>query len=564
MANRSDVKQMADSSSDGLSRRALLRGLAMTIGAAALAPSTLENCFGEPAPAIAELRAAARDWKSKRTSASLNERFEALSQVVKTKEPEAFKILVSEFLAKDSQKHQDKLLELIAPLAAESFGGIEFDADWEKLFTSKEFSSTNLNNCWLVYCVYMSRMPTSRSGDVASFASRNDVPVPFRVATLRILAASEIPSIPFIESVLASIPKSPTMSPDERGSFVEAIAGLLKTHFRFRPLARGAATPQVVLDLIAQLDEANIPPRSIRRLGRIVADVVGSSTVFKDSESWLAYINGRKSGEKLRAEGYAVPDEQTQYFFGAKGTGLSFCFVIDMSSSMADPLSLDPETSSKPPTKKGPVTGEGEGNSKEIKDPSNPVPNVVPGIKDPTRDKNKTRLDAAKEALIASLRQLPPDASFSIVVFGDEGKVLVDDKNMLAATPRNIEAAIAAVDKLAVMGRTNLHRGVELAFEIGSKGIKKLGPTTAPTLYDGPDAVFILSDGVPNRDSYTTMRGLGTPYLFEDSQNLTWSIKRMNLLRNSILNFIKIDDDNVKLFSFIAEQTGGTLVQIGK
>ena len=562
MASRNEPTPKSGANEQDISRRHLLvRGLAAAVGIAFLPSSvSLNTCFAGPE---SEYKKAVRNWEQKRTSSSLSERFEALSEVVKTKESSAFDILVEEFLAKDSQKHQDKLLELIAPVAAEAFSGKEFRGKWDRLFASKEFSSAHLNNCWLVYSVCIWRF----SKEVRQFAINSDIPIPFRVVALKILARSDLPEVPFIESALASIPTKQPLSLEEQSALVEGVAGLVKSRFRFYPIAKGASAPPILLSLIAQMDETKISARALRRVGKIIANAVGSKTIFKDAESWRAYLDGRKSGEKLKAEGYAVPDEQTQYFFGAKGTGLNFCYVIDISGSMTEPIVLpraDSATPLTPPKKNGPITRDDGNPSKDVKDPSNPALNPIPGIDELPPGKIKTRLDAAKAALIASLRKLPPDASFSIAVFGDEAKILVDEKYMLPATSQNIEAAIAAVDKLTVMGLTNLHRGLELAFDIGHKGIKKPGPTAPQSLFDGPDVVFVLSDGVPNRDSYTAKKSAGMTYLFESSDTLANSIKRWNLFANSALNFVTIGVSDASAFSYIAERTDGTLLEYGK
>ena len=567
MAVRNEPTSTPGTGEQEFSRRTLLvRGLAAAVGAALFPSSPLNTCFGGPDSPSRELKAASDEWQRKRTSSSLNERFEALSQVVRTKKLEAFEILVGEFLAKDSQKHQDKLLELIAPVAAESFGGKEFDTEWEKLFASKEFLSTNLNNCWLVYSVSKQRIFDFRKDDVLAFTLKAEVPTLFTIAALRAFSAITFAPDSFSSALLGKIPAAPE---ELRGLFLEAVADVLYANIKFNPpdQVQNKATPAAVRELISYLDETKVPRRTIRKVGEIIAKLVGSKNIFKNSDGWLAYLDGRKTAESLRAEGYAVPEEQTQYFFGAKGTGLKFCYVIDMSGSMTDPIVLTsaaPSNPSSPPKRNGPISGKDGDAAHDAKEPPAPASTPTPGIEDLPLNKIKTRLDAAKEALKASLRKLPPEASFSIAVFGDDAKVIVDEKNMLTATPRNIEAAIAAIDKLAVMGRTNLHRGLELAFEIAGKGVKIPGSPPSPSLYDGPDVVFVLSDGVPNRDSYTARIGLGVPYLFEQHENLARSIQRMNLFYRSTLNFVTVGVSDAELFSYIAEKTGGTLLQYGK
>ena len=568
MASRNQPTPTKDPNEQGISRRQVLaRGLVVAIGAAVGVTSALDNCFADR-DASSGIKAALDEWQANRRDPYLNERFESLKKVASTGHPEALKAIVDEFLAKDSPKHQDKLLELISPLVAETFSKNTFDDYWINLFNSNGFSKPTLNNCWLGYNVFCSWISEGRLSTVASYASSDESPLAYRIAALRSIRFRHDIPLSFVENLLTKVPNIPV---SDRGIFLEAIAKVFKEKLIMQPppASISKATIPGLMALIDQLNEEQIPQQYLRRVSKIVADIVGSKTVFKNAASWRAYLEDRKTAEALKAEGYAVPDEQTQYFFGVKGYGQRICYVIDISGSMNQEIDISAAKDANkqnPAGKQGPVTtapDTGGQNSADAPPPALLKPDPNAWLKGLPLDRINTRLDAAKEALKASLRQLPKEAKFSVVVFGDEGRILGSPNQMIEATPVKVQAMCLAVDRLVNGGQTNLHRGLELAFSFANEGSPRSN-SSIPLSEESPDVIFVLSDGAATQDSYTMTKTSPRTYLFQNPENLSNSVVHGNLLLGAELNLVSFGKQANSSLETIARYNQCKVTQVGE
>ena len=259
------------------------------------------------------------------------------------------------------------------------------------------------------------------------------------------------------------------------------------------------------------------------------------------------------------------------------GYGLKTCYVVDLSGSMDLPLDTSGVTVAEKPNsakKSGPTTGEPEKGSQNSNDAKPPVvappdSTPFPGLEGLPLKRIKTRLDAAKEALKASIRALPQKgnsfqgAKFSIVVFGDEGKILGDPNKMVEATPTSVQAICAAIDRLSCGGHTNLHRGLELAFSIGESSVQKPG-SMLPISGDDPDDVYVLSDGAANQDSYTFNKTGVLKFLYQDDENLANSVLRANLFTDAKLHLISIGRQDDSSLPYMSKATRCEFIQLGK
>jgi hypothetical protein len=87
------------------------------------------------------------------------------------------------------------------------------------------------------------------------------------------------------------------------------------------------------------------------------------------------------------------------------------------------------------------------------------------------------RFDRAREQVIASLRQLPPDARFQVIAYDKNALPLrVGEGGLAAATLANVEAAAAALAAMRTEGGTDHVRALRLALSLA------------------PDVVFFLTD----------------------------------------------------------------------
>ncbi|MCC6785530.1 MAG: VWA domain-containing protein [Planctomycetes bacterium] len=90
----------------------------------------------------------------------------------------------------------------------------------------------------------------------------------------------------------------------------------------------------------------------------------------------------------------------------------------------------------------------------------------------------KTRLDLAKERLIATLEQLGAGRRFAIVAFGTALELF--DAELVPADAEHVAKARAWVERLAIRGATNLYDSLERALQ-----------------FEGAETIFLLTDGGP-------------------------------------------------------------------
>ena len=167
-----------------------------------------------------------------------------------------------------------------------------------------------------------------------------------------------------------------------------------------------------------------------------------------------------------------------------KATGKRVCYVIDLSDSMLDPLTV-----------------------REVSDLADF--GALPW------DEITSRLDAVRELLRIALPTLNPEQSFCVVTFGSEAKLLKATPGLRRATPAAIAKVMRELDALkpgpikrgrphgTLGGYTNLHGGLRRAFQVKGRGLVKQGAYIDPQMFEqGCDSIFLLSDGKPTWDDY--------------------------------------------------------------
>jgi len=147
---------------------------------------------------------------------------------------------------------------------------------------------------------------------------------------------------------------------------------------------------------------------------KALSTITGEDT-YIDAEFWRWWVKmGGKKTER-RDEGATVAGRDVPKFFKASAVGKRVIFVIDISGSMQAPVDLPPEMKNPPKEDEekkpdGPVTG---GKGKDGKDDENKKPVIPP----PDYSKVKTKIDLAKVELIHTLKYLPEDYYFNIVIY---------------------------------------------------------------------------------------------------------------------------------------------------
>jgi len=93
------------------------------------------------------------------------------------------------------------------------------------------------------------------------------------------------------------------------------------------------------------------------------------------------------------------------------------------------------------------------------------------------------RLETVKDALGLLVEQLRPEDTVGIVVYGSEGRILLEPTEVA-----NREEVLAAIENLVPEGSTNAEEGLRLAYEMASRAFTP----------SGINRVILASDGVAN------------------------------------------------------------------
>lgn len=99
---------------------------------------------------------------------------------------------------------------------------------------------------------------------------------------------------------------------------------------------------------------------------------------------------------------------------------------------------------------------------------------------------DKTKLRAAQDQLVAVLKKLQPTQKFGLIGFGTD--VGAWEPALVPASAKNVDEAVAWVERLSIRGATNIYDSLELA----------LG-------FDGVESIFLLSDGGPSAGRFVAM-----------------------------------------------------------
>ena len=272
--------------------------------------------------------------------------------------------------------------------------------------------------------------------------------------------------------------------------------------------ARAAKAVISLLD-IREIDEAT--KLGIARELAALFEVEGRE---RTSAPWIARLE-KKEPKNAPAEDTGVYAS----FMGIQGRGKRFVYVLDFSDSMLVPLTADDKEEFEKGGHDSSSAASG-GNGEMPKEASLHLPwNEI-----------RTRLDAARECVRLSLRDLSEDKYFAIVIFGDVAECLRATPGLVKATPANVKAAERELDSYnpggtgvapasALKGKTNMDGGLRLAYRLTDKGPI---PTedeyvNAATFTNGADTIFLLTDGIPNWDDFPGQgpieknRGSGDP-----------------------------------------------------
>ncbi|MDJ0522946.1 MAG: VWA domain-containing protein [Planctomycetota bacterium] len=149
-------------------------------------------------------------------------------------------------------------------------------------------------------------------------------------------------------------------------------------------------------------------------------------------------------------------------------------------------------------------------------------------------------IDQARRELGRTLMDMPSTHAFEIIVFNE--KVMPWAGRLVPAHPVLKHRAIERLAQIEPTSYTNLYGAVEMAFRYAGRGAQRLDE--APVKLD---AIFLLSDGAPNRGQY------------RNDERIVKHIGRMSR-RDIPVNTIGAGEEVFPLLRAIANATGGSFV----
>jgi hypothetical protein len=157
------------------------------------------------------------------------------------------------------------------------------------------------------------------------------------------------------------------------------------------------------------------------------------------------------------------------------------------------------------------------------------------------RDQIKTRLDLAKAELIHATSGLKDCAFVGVVSFGTDRTWMTDGLERADEVLR--ERLKKRIGALAPGGTTNVWAGLRSAFHPGKEPSDR-------DWQDGPDTIFLLSDGNPSSG------------LFADREELRDEVLAWNLSRAIKIHCVNVGDADVQMLRAWTQSSGGVLLDL--
>ncbi len=385
-------------------------------------------------------------------------------------------------------------------------------------------------DAWLWYRSLMAEYEAD-PGAARAAATDAALPAALRAAAARVLASWADPEA---LGLLAKAVPACRETGTARAVLLEAWAAALAA----QPGREGTEPFHAAVEaLLPALEDPAALPRSRVGVARSLARAFRVPTVSLDPRAWRSLLARTAPPPSDPAPRYAAPVTPT--FFDLEGVGDRVVYVLDASSSMDAPLSAEglAELRRAVPAARGRGTGD------------------IPweGV--------RTALQAVAEFAKLSLRSLPKEASFCVVVFGDVARPLDATPGLVAATAAHVQEACRELDQLqraGSRGMTNLHGGLRRAFlvEVGGRCADPGGRLDALRAYErGPTTVFLLSDGCPTHDDWERGDAGGAGAEFARDDPICEDLERMNLLQACEVHAIA--------FGFLAEGLPSRIARLG-
>lgn len=264
--------------------------------------------------------------------------------------------------------------------------------------------------------------------------------------------------------------------------------------------------------------EAGVPTliQMLREGGsvRVLHDAVGalierSGTDFGFSAD--AWADWWKANRGRLVRGKTPPEAGYHRFYGVPIIPGRMVFVLDLSGSMRDPI----------------VGGAAQ---RHVETAAHLKGKRI-----------RTRLDLAQAELAHAISGLDPKSHVGVVTYSTSAGYL--GRGLMKANKSNVKSLVKRVTGLGAGGATNIHAGLDLAFHPKGKPRKQ-------DLEDGPDTIFLVTDGDPSAGPITEREGLRDLVL------------RWNLGRAIKIHTINVGPGDRKWMRELSLSSGGTFLDL--
>ena len=296
--------------------------------------------------------------------------------------------------------------------------------------------------------------------------------------------------------------------------------------------ARIAAESEVgraIPALIEALGKAD--PRVAEEIGAALRKLTNEN-FGADVEPWTKWWADNRGkfgddGRPLEPLGPAAPNPRDVEFYGLKVKTDRVLFVVDMSSSMKEPV--DPVPPTTPPGAE-PTTG-----------PPPPPPEPA-GAKT-----ERIKIDVARRELKRGLDSLPKTASFNVIAFNHT--VSSWQPNMSPATPENRSKAYEWFAAMEPGGSTYIDGALQMAFKMAGTG-------SFDKSYGGAaiDTILLLTDGAPTDNGHPSSNNMDPAEVLRHVDE--WNARR--LVRIHCVGIDRIH--GIDFLKKLAAANGGTYV----
>lgn len=313
-----------------------------------------------------------------------------------------------------------------------------------------------------------------------------------------------------------------------------------------------------------------------------LAEITGEDT-YIDVAFWRWWVeSGGQRIENKSKDGATVAGRDVPKFFETAAVGKRVVFVIDISGSMQHPANLPPEMKRPPKDEpeeededRGPVTGKDSGKKGGDKDSEDEEGKEIPP---PDYSRIVSKLDLAKVELIHTLKYLPEDYWFNIVIYDTYHKMINQSQDeFVRATESNKKKYTRRVNDLEWASQTNIHGALNRSFCVNMRDSldpEKIGKSENNPAWDpeclktGATTIFFLTDGSPTVSDDMDDKGAvgrpGGPRIgngrMVNPNNIMWDIKRLNTFRKCVINTVGIGPHNSGLLQALSRISGGEYV----